>query len=64
MQYYNNALRLQPNSTEALYNRGLLFQNMGELDKALEDYNSILKIDNRYADAHYNMGYIDLAYKK
>ncbi len=64
LQYYNNALRLQPNSTEALYNRGLLFQNMGELDKALEDYNSILKTDNNYADAHYNIGYIDLANNK
>ena len=64
LQYYNNALRLQPNSTEAFYNRGLLFQNMGEQDKATEDYNSILKIDNRYADAHYNLGYIDLAFRK
>ena len=64
LQYYNNALRLQPNSTEALYNRGLLFQNMGELDKAIIDYTFILKIDNRYADAHYNLGYIDLAYLK
>ena len=64
LQYYNNALRLQPNSTEALYNRGLLFQNMGELDKAVIDYTFILKIDSRYADAHYNLGYIDLAYLK
>ena len=64
LQYYNNALRLQPNSTEALYNRGLLFQNMGELDRAVIDYTFILKIDNRYADAHYNLGYIDLAYMK
>ena len=64
LQYYNNALRLQPNSTEALYNRGLLFQNMGELDKAVIDYMFILKIDSRYADAHYNLGYIDLAYLK
>ena len=26
LQYYNNAIRLQPKSTEALYDRGLLFQ--------------------------------------
>ena len=64
LQYYNNAIRLQPNSTEALYNRGLLFQNMGELDKAVMDYVFILKIDSRYADAHYNLGYIDLAFMK
>ena len=28
LQYYNNALQLQPGSTEALYNRGLLFQKI------------------------------------
>ncbi len=64
LQYYNNALRILPSSTEALYNRGLLYQDMGELDKAVQDYNSILVIDRNYADAHYNLGYIDLAYKK
>jgi tetratricopeptide (TPR) repeat protein len=64
LQYYNNALRLQPGSTEALYDRGLLLQNMGEIDKAIEDYTAILKLDGGYADAHYNLGYIDLAYKK
>ena len=64
LQYYNNALRLQPTSKEALYNRGLLFQVMGEFEKADEDYYSILKIDNNYSDAHYNLGYIDLAFRK
>ena len=64
LQYYNNALRLQPNSTEALYNRGLLFQKMGQLEKAVMDYTLILKIDNLYTDAYYNLGYIDLVYIK
>jgi tetratricopeptide (TPR) repeat protein len=64
LQYYNNALRIQPSSTEAFYNRGLMYQNMGEIEKATEDYNSILKVDRNYADAHYNLGYIDLAFKK
>jgi tetratricopeptide (TPR) repeat protein len=64
LQYYNNALRVQPGSTEALYNRGLLLQNMGEIEKAIDDYNAIIKIDDKYADAYYNLGYIDLAYKK
>lgn len=64
LQYYNNALKLQPNSAEALYNRGLLFQNMGEVEKAIEDYNAILKIDRSYANAHYNLGYIDVTFKK
>ncbi|MBK6989854.1 MAG: tetratricopeptide repeat protein [Bacteroidetes bacterium] len=58
-QYYNNALKVQPASTEALYNRGLYFQNKGEVGKAVADYNSILKIDPNYSDAYFNLGYIN-----
>lgn len=64
LQYYNNALRLRPKSTEALYNRALFFQNTGGLEQAEADYNSILKIDANYADAYYNLGYIELVYRK
>lgn len=58
-QYYNNALKVQPASTEALYNRGLYFQNKGEVGKAVADYNTILKIDPAYSDAYFNLGYIN-----
>jgi tetratricopeptide (TPR) repeat protein len=64
LQYYNTALRLSPKSTEALYNRGLAYQNMGELAKAKEDYKLILSIDRNFADAHYNLGYIALVFEK
>ena len=64
LQYYNNALRLSPKSTEALYNRGLMYQNMGDLEKATEDYHTILTIDPAYSDAHYNLGYIALVFSK
>ena len=59
VQYYNNALKVEPNNTEALYNRGLFFQNTGEIGKAMADYNTIIKIDPHYADAYFNMGYIN-----
>lgn len=64
IQYYNGALRIKPSSTEALYNRGLFLQEERMFDKAIADYNSILKLDSAYADAHYNLGYIDLVFKK
>jgi tetratricopeptide (TPR) repeat protein len=60
VQYYGNALRVRPGSTEAYYNRGLFLQNIGRLDQAEADYMAILKLDPRYADAHFNLGYIDL----
>ncbi len=63
LQYYNNALRLMPNSTEALYNRALLLQNMGDLDNAITNYEGILKIDPSYSDAYFNLGYIQMIYK-
>jgi tetratricopeptide (TPR) repeat protein len=63
-QYYSSALRLNPASTEALYNRGLFYQDHGDLDKAVADYKMILQIDPAFKDAHYNMGYINLVYLK
>ena len=63
-QYYNNALHLSPRSTEALYDRGLYYQNSGQLEKAIADYQTLLNIDPKYADAYFNMGFIDLVLKK
>ncbi|MFM9051881.1 MAG: tetratricopeptide repeat protein [Bacteroidota bacterium] len=63
LQYYNNALRLRPASTEAFYARGILLQNMGQLERAESDYRAILKLEPSYAAANYNLGYIRLALK-
>jgi tetratricopeptide (TPR) repeat protein len=60
LQYYGNALRLRPRSTEALYNRGLFLQDAGKWEQAEADYGVLLKLDPAYADAHFNLGYIDL----
>lgn len=62
--YYNNALRLSPKSIEALYDRGLMYQNMGELESAKADYKAILAIDPADADANHNLGFIALVYEK
>jgi tetratricopeptide (TPR) repeat protein len=64
IQYYNNALRLNPKSTEALYNRGLFYQDNGELNKAIEDYTAIKQIDPTYKDAYFNTGFINLVFLK
>jgi tetratricopeptide (TPR) repeat protein len=64
LQYYNNAIKIRPQSTEALYNRGLLLQNVGQIELAENDYNTIIKIDPTYADAYYNLGFIELSMKE
>jgi tetratricopeptide (TPR) repeat protein len=58
LDYLNNALNLQPQSIEAYYAIGMFFQETGNVNKAIEAYNTILKIDSTYNDAHYNLGYI------
>lgn len=64
LDYYNNALNINPKSVEAHYNKSLFLQKIGELDRAREGYNIILQIDSTYSYAHYNLGYIEFEYKQ
>jgi tetratricopeptide (TPR) repeat protein len=64
IEYYGNALRLNPKSTEALYDRGLFYQDKLEYNRAMEDYSTLLQIEPNNKDAHYNLGYIHLVYLK
>jgi tetratricopeptide (TPR) repeat protein len=56
--YYENALRIDPKSTEALYGLAMYYQEIKELNKAIETYTAIIDIDPQYANAYYNLGYI------
>lgn len=58
LDYLNNALNIQPQSIEAYYAIAMFFQETGNVNKAIEVYNTILKIDSTYNDAHFNLGYI------
>jgi tetratricopeptide (TPR) repeat protein len=62
--YYNNALNLKPKSVEAYYGLAMFYQETGELNRALENYATILSIDANYKNAHYNIGYIHFQYLK
>ena len=64
LQYFNSALTLHPNSLEAYYNRAYFLQENGNIDKAIEEYNNILKSEPKYRNAHYNLGYICYQYQK
>ena len=57
LQYYNNALRIRPGSGEILYNRGLYYQEIGQLKEAEADYATLLASDPKDPDAHHNLGY-------
>jgi tetratricopeptide (TPR) repeat protein len=62
IDYYNNALNINPQSTEALYNLGMFYQENDMIDNALNSYNSILKLEPRHKYATYNIGYIYLVF--
>ncbi len=59
IDYLNNAIRLDPQSTEALYARGKLYQDLNMYKKAVEDYDQIITINPDYAAAYYNVGWIN-----
>jgi tetratricopeptide (TPR) repeat protein len=60
VDYYKNALRIQPASTEAWYDLAKFYQDVQEWKQAIEGYNKLLKIDPNYKNAHYNLGVIYL----
>lgn len=64
INYFNNASQLQPSNIEPYYNLGMFYQNLGQYDKAAESYQLLLKLNQKDADTHYNLGYIDFLYKK
>lgn len=62
--YFSNAIRIRPNSEEALYGRGLWYQEHDEYDKAIQDYTSIIKVNPRNKSAHFNLGYLHQVHLK
>ena len=60
IQYYNNALKLDSNSKDALYGLGLFYQNAGAVADARATYAHLLRVDPKNAYAVYNQGYLAL----
>lgn len=62
IDYYNNALRIDSTREEGWYNRAYLYQQLGDYENALSDYDGLLRQNPSYYNAHYNKGYIYLEY--
>jgi tetratricopeptide (TPR) repeat protein len=43
LENFNWALKLNPNSSEAHFNRGLVYEKLGEFDRASDDYQKAMK---------------------
>lgn len=56
---YTKILDIRPRSLGVLYNRGRSFQELGEENKAILDFEKVLKLDNDHVQAHLSLGNID-----
>lgn len=63
-EYYNNALSLNPASTEALYAKAKLYQDVGQFKEAIQGYELVLKNDATHAFSMYNLGAIEFSINK
>lgn len=59
-------IRINPNCGEAYYNRGLIYQSLGNTQGAIGDYTEAICINPSYAKAYYTRGIIraDIGDKK
>lgn len=65
VDYYDGALKLNPRSTEALYNKGLFIQEvLGNTKEARKVYQLLLNVDSLHAKAWFNVGYLEVLEKQ
>lgn len=61
IDYYNNAIDIQPKSFEAHYNLAMYYQQRNMLEEAFEAYDNILNnVDSLASIVYFNKGYIRL----
>lgn len=63
MPYFENALRRSPGDAQLFYNRGLAYQTLGEIDKAIKDYSKCLSLSPLTKKAYYNRALAYIAKK-
>ena len=56
LDYYDQAIKIDPNYAYAWNNKGIALRNLGKYDEAIECYDRAIAIDPNYADAWNNKG--------
>lgn len=64
LEYYDNAININPVSSEALYAKAKLLQDINKIDESVIVYNRILQNDSLHAFSLYNLGAIELEHNK
>ncbi len=64
VDYYDGALKINPGSTEALYNKALFIQeNLQNTKEARKVYQQLLNIDSLHSKTWFNIGYLEVLEK-
>jgi len=58
VQYYENSLKVNPKSTDVRTDMATAYHFMGESDRAIKEYDEVLKIDSKHANALFNEGMV------
>ena len=61
---YDRVTRLDPQSAEAYYERGLEYQKRGQEEQAIDEFNKAIRIDPQFVKAYRNRGYAYLNTKQ
>lgn len=61
---FHEAIRVNPQSAEAYYERGLELQRRGQEEQAIDYFNKAIRIDSQFAKAYRNRGYAYLNTKQ
>lgn len=62
VDYFNNALNIQPGNLDVAYYLALFYQETGNYEQAIKMYEELLVKEPSYYYALYNIGYINLVY--
>ena len=60
LTYYQNALQVEPNNKNINFNMAQFYNDLGDVERAIEQYKVLLNIDPNYVRALNNLGYIYL----
>jgi tetratricopeptide (TPR) repeat protein len=58
IEYLNNAIKLQQNNAASYSKRGTVYYNLGQYQRAIEDYSEAIRLKPDYSLAYYNRGCI------
>ncbi len=58
VKYYESSLRINPKATDVRTDLGTAYHLMGQPDRAISEYDEVLKTDGRHANALFNEGMV------